>query len=260
MKDGKTDWTSRVDIVNDKWTAPDDIPEYRVQMLKLIIEELEKDPKATIMDCGCGTGLLFKYLPDEYKHRYYGVDFTQEMIDHCKEAYPEHADRFMRMDLTSMEIKELGFFMGKNVYVTQNVIQHILPFQRAMENIVELADVVIMCERTHDLSTCIAGYEPAYRWRFNLKDFYDMLFFFTNEDEYLGDVEIMGQPLTTDNLEKTITIFRVRRNEAWIVSDAEHDFYVEEYFNRKPLIIREHMYKPRKRDKIIKFFKSLNPF
>ena len=90
MKDGITDWTNRAKLVNDYWTAPKDIPEYRVQMLKLIVEELEMNPTATIMDCGCGTGLTFKYLPDEYKDRYYGVDFTQEMVDYCKENYPEY--------------------------------------------------------------------------------------------------------------------------------------------------------------------------
>jgi len=260
VEDGVTSWTDRSKLVHDYWTNPESIPDYRMQMIGFIVEELERNPKATIMDCGCGTGLLYHYLPDEYKSRYYGADFTQEMIDYCKEAYPESAERFHRVDLTSMTLEEFNFFMGKNVYVTQNVIQHILPFQRAMESIVECADIIIMCERTHDLPTCLAGYEPAYRWRFNLRDYYDLLTFYTSEKEYKGEVEIMGQPLTTDNLEKTVTIFRARKDVSWKVSDAEKDFYVEEYFNRKKMIIREYIYKPRKRDRIIKFLKSLNPF
>ncbi len=257
---GITSWTNKSKFVHGVWTAPKDIPEYRVQMINLIVEELERNPKATIMDCGCGTGLIYKYLPDEYKNRYYGADFTQEMIDYCKEAYPEIEDRFMQLDLTQMSLEQINFFIGKNVYVTQNVIQHILLFQRALNDIIECAETIIMCERTHDLPTCIAGYEPAYRWRFNLRDFYDILTSFTEENDYLGEVEIMGQPLTTDNLEKTVTIFRARKDVGWKVSDAEYDFYVEEYFGRRKTIIREYIYKPRKRDRIIKFFKSLNPF
>lgn len=259
-KDGITSWTNKSKFVHGVWTTPEDIPEYRVRMIQLIVEELDKDHKATIMDCGCGTGLIYKYLPDEYKSRYYGADFTQEMIDYCKEEYPESAERFMRVDLTSMSLEEFNFFMGKNVYVTQNVIQHILPFQMAMKNIIACADTIIMCERTHDLPTCLAGYEPAYRWRFNLRDFFDLLMFFTRENEYKGDVEIMGQPLTTENLAKAVTIFRARKHVEWLISPDEVDFYVDEYFGRKKMIIREYIPKPRKRDRIIKFFKSLNPF
>lgn len=260
MKEERTDWSKRPEELEHYWLNNPVLPDYRIQMLMLIEEELRNNPESTIMDCGCGTGLMFEYLDDEFKDRYYGCDFTQDMIDYCKVNYPAYADRFMRLDLTQMSLEQTRFFIGKNVYVTQNVIQHILVFQRALNDIVECADTIIMCERTHDLPTCLAGYEPAYRWRFNLRDFYDILTFFTYENEYKGAVEIMGQPLTTDKLEKAVTIFRARRLIEWKVSDAEKDFYVEEYFNRKKMVIREYIYKPRKRDIIIKFFKSLNPF
>jgi len=256
----ETDWSTRPTEIEQYWLNNPELPEYRHQMLMLIEEELRNNPKSTIMDCGCGTGLIFEYLADEFKDRYYGCDFTYEMVEYCKEKYPKHADRFMRVDLTSMSLDEFTFFMGKNIYVTQNVIQHILMHQRAIESIAECADTIIMCERTHDLHTCLAGYEPAYRWRFNLKDFYDMLTFFTNEMQYLGDVEIMGQPLTTDKLEKAVTIFRVRRHEPWIVTEDMMMSYNEEYFIRKKMMVKEYIPKPRKRDRIIKFFKSLNPF
>lgn len=259
MMNEQTAWSKRPEELDHYWLNNPELPDYRYQMLLLIEKELRENPKSTIMDCGCGTGLIFEYLDDELKDRYYGCDFTHEMIEYCKHKYPAHADRFMRVDLTSMSLEEFNFFMGKNVYVTQNVIQHILLYQRAIESIVECADTIIMCERTHDMPTCIAGYEPAYRWRFNVLDLYDTLKFFTKEREYKGDVEIMGQPLTTDKDVKAVTIFRVRKHVEWKVSDAEHDFYVEEYFPRQKTMIREFGIRPRKRDIIIRFLKNLLP-
>ena len=255
--EGITSWTDRSKFLNDCWTEPASIPEYRLKMIQAIIEELDKDKENTLMDCGCGTGLLFSYLPDEYKDRYYGVDFTQEMIDHCKKEYPNNAHRFRRMDLTILDNNEDGYFTGHSIYVTQNVMQHILLFQEALYNMFYSCDgVILICERTHALNTCIVGYEPAYRWRFNLKDFYDILTFYARYYGYHGDVEILGQPTSTAKREKALTIFRVYRHIPVILSHEILDKYNEDYFTRDRTVIRK--WKPRlsKKQKIINSIKK----
>jgi len=258
MSEGKTSWTNRIKIVNDYWTNPKEIPEYRVKMLEAIIEELNKNKENTLMDCGCGTGLLFEYLPDKYKDRYYGVDFTQEMIDYCKNQYPDYEDRFKRMDLTKINNEDRQFFDAHAIYVTQNVMQHILLFQEALDNIFYSAtNVIILCERTHELNTCIVGYEPAYRWRFNLKDFYDILNFYKTIYDYAGDIEILGQPKTTDDIEKAVTMFRVYRYIPLKLSSDILKEYNDKYFNRVKTVIRKRLPPLSRKQRIINFIKKV---
>ena len=258
MKEGITNWTNRSEIVHGHWTEPEEIPEYRVRMIEEIIRELDKNKAHTIMDCGCGTGLLFKYLPDEYKDRYYGVDFTQEMIEFCHEHYPEHKDRFRRLDLTNPAMIDYDYFHGHAIYVSQNVIQHILLFQEALDNIFYGAEsMVLLCERTHFLASCIVGYEPAFRWRYNVQDFYEILQHFKEKYAYLGPVEILGHPITTNNREKAVTMFRVYREISGELTPDELKEYREKYLIRKRTIIREWKPQPTKWQRVKRFLRSI---
>ena len=257
MNKGITKWTNRSDKLNDYWIAPDSLPEYRTRMIEEIILELDKDKSFTVMDCGCGTGLLFKYLPDKYKNRYYGVDFTQDMIDFCKKEYPEYADRFKQLDLTDIKCEDMEFFNGHNVYATQNVIQHILLFQEALDNIFYACNgTIIMCERTHFLTTCIVYYEPVLRWRFNVQDFYDILTHFAKQYDYQSEVEIIEQPLSHHNREKAVTMFRVRRNDNWKVTHDELEHYITDFFIREKTVIRKWLPRKTKRERIKEYIKN----
>lgn len=198
-------------MLNEFWTSPEEIPEYRQEMIK-IIEAMLGDNDQTLVDCGCGSGLLFRYLPDEIKARYNGIDFTQDMIDFCKREFPKHKKRFNQYDLTKSF--EQDHVPKGDVFVTQNVIQHILLFQEALDMIFLMAqEAVVFCERTHNTNTFLAGYEPAFRWRFNELDFLLILEHYANKWGYEGDVEILAHPKTTKNESDMLTIYRVYRNK-----------------------------------------------
>ena len=50
------------------------------------------EDNASILDIGCGTGNLIKYLKktkDFNEKNYTGIDFSQEMVDYCKLQYPQ---------------------------------------------------------------------------------------------------------------------------------------------------------------------------
>lgn len=231
---GETFWTNRSKQVHGYWTKPETIPEYRKMIISLIGEELKIKPEYTICDCGSGTGLLYEYLPKRYHYNYSGIDFTQEMVDFCREKYPENAEKFNRVDLTLPSNEECTY-LEKDILVTQNVIQHILLFQEALDNIFASArHCVILCERTQQMHTGIAGYDFAYRWRFNVKDFYDILTHFAKKYGYRGEVEIIGQPKTTDNIENAVTVYRVYRDVDRVV---DKDQYVK-YFKRIPMVMK----------------------
>jgi SAM-dependent methyltransferase len=206
----KTFWDGRSEELNTIWEAPEEVPEYRQVMQALITQELKDNPELDLVDCGSGTGLVYRYLPEELKPRYRGFDFTRDMVNYCKEKYPEAQDRFKQVDLTKPRLQSIR----GDLLITQNVIQHILLWQYALDNIFKNArHGVILCERTHRGQTLLAGYEPAYRWRFNIRDFFDVLEYLKNKYNYKGEVEILGHPLTTNEEPNCLTIYRVYRTK-----------------------------------------------
>jgi SAM-dependent methyltransferase len=203
----KTNWSSMVKRLEYVWTRGG-IPEYRLSMIKIIEECLSNNPSWNILDAGCGVGLTFELLSKKYRPRYTGIDFTPEMIEHCKQKYPEFQDSFFNVDIT-----DLSAIPNSDVIITQNVLQHILPYQLAMMNLMHrTSKVLICCERTHDDSTRIYGYDPI-RWRF--KDT-DLIYLFNHVGDKLGfkNAVMVDKPKSTENLSNVLTIYRVERIES----------------------------------------------
>jgi len=217
MSEEKTPWSTKVELLRLMWDRPM-ISEYRFFMLEMIKHYLSFNPEWYVLDAGCGNGLLFKYLPEEFRRRYHGIDFTPEMIEYCKIIYPEYKDQFWICD-----IRNIYNIPYSELVITQNVLQHILVYQRALENLITHTEKIIMlCERTHnDCSIRVGAARPdkgytvlvdrnPERWRFNENDFLDTL-------EYLGKIygfnkpEVIGRPKSTDNLENVLAIYRMKK-------------------------------------------------
>lgn len=43
------------------------------------------EPKAKVLDIGCGSGVMLRFIKDQIE--YYGVDFEESYISHCREKY-----------------------------------------------------------------------------------------------------------------------------------------------------------------------------
>jgi len=220
-----TGWKDRAEELNAIWNSTGKTPEYRAAMVDLILKEIKEDDTLTILDCGMGTGILYDLLPSEVKKNYYGVDFTEDMVKFVLNKYPNSYFRFNQMDLTDTQ-RMSG--VKSDIVVTQNVIQHILLFQQALDNIFDSAShCVLLCERTHKAQTLIYKYEPAVRWRFNINDMYRILTYFADKHGYKGKVEILGHPKTTFDEPNMLTIFRVYRNKSKLATLKLSDFEYE---------------------------------
>ena len=50
-----------------------------------ILEELDKEPFETLLDCGCGTAPMLSLLSERYpERRYTGIDFSTKMLETAK--------------------------------------------------------------------------------------------------------------------------------------------------------------------------------
>ena len=198
-----TPWTGRATFLENVWKQLDKMPQYRNHMRNNIVDVLRGYPDYQILDCGCGTGLTYESLPPEYRHRYTGLDFTQDMVDYCREKHP--GGKFIQADLL-----DHGSYTGADLMITQNVLQHILLWQEAMRGIyAKEPQVIIMCERTHSKPSMIFGYSPAVRWVFNVDDYRKAMEYY-GRDKYTP-VEILGHPRNTKNQPDMLTIYRTRR-------------------------------------------------
>lgn len=199
-----TNWSKIVKKLNYIWTRGG-VPEYRRVMITTIEQYLKDNPNWSILDAGCGTGLLFKLLSDEHKEQYKGIDFTPEMIKHCKQVYSKYADSFSIADITIPE-----HIPKSDMIITQNVIQHILPYQIVMKNIMDKTmKVLICCERTHREGSNIYGYEPI-RWRFKDSDMLS-LFDFIGKEKGFKKSKIIARPKSTEKLSDVLAIYLIEK-------------------------------------------------
>ena len=57
---------------------------------KKIVSLLEINPKSSILDVGCGTGILIENLIDKKYSKIYGIDISQEMVKMAKRKFSKN--------------------------------------------------------------------------------------------------------------------------------------------------------------------------
>lgn len=200
-----THWSDRVLELRKIWLA-NGIPEYRNFMMELICQQLNAHHDWTLLDAGCGNGLVFQILPKKFRSRYTGVDFTPEMVQFCKKRFSSHKAQFRQCSLLSAKLP------AADLIITQNVIQHIPQFHLAMQNIVSKAKKsVLLCERSHQEPTVLAGENP-HRWRFNENEFASLLQQYGDAKGF-GPVKVLGRPKTTEGLKNVVSVYQMGKRE-----------------------------------------------
>lgn len=158
-----TPWSNRVGELDTLWSKPG-CKHYRKKQRDKIVQLMKGGGE--MLDVGCGSGVLYSYLPPEVQKVYTGVDFTPEFIQLCQEKYPEA--QWKIEDARKLSFPDNSYFLVN----TSTVLQHIKEWQQAAREMVRVA-------RRYVVSTCRTWYAPtkvvgktkggAIRRRFNVK-------------------------------------------------------------------------------------------
>ena len=88
------------------------VPGSEIRIFKsgeLLLEELEKEPFDTVLDCGCGTGPAIELLHEKYPEKHFtGLDLTPEMI-HVAQAKNLSNTEFLVGDSENLPFEDDSF-------------------------------------------------------------------------------------------------------------------------------------------------------
>jgi len=161
----KTPWSDRVRQLDTRWRRTG-LNFYR----KEIVKALRKLNPRTILDVGCGSGILYSYLPFYLRKRYTGVDFTEEFITLNRQKYPDAA--WIVADALHLPFNDGTF----ELVTTTTVLQHIENWKEALAEIFRVSSrYALLTERIHEAPTTIVSNQPVLRRRFSWRELFDEL-------------------------------------------------------------------------------------
>jgi SAM-dependent methyltransferase len=130
------------EAINDYWEKSDFEREHRAAVAKLI----QKLGSTTVLDVGCGSGLLYPLLAD--KTRYCGIDSSMEMLRIARKRN-SHA-QFLRADARCLPFRKKSFELVTCV----DMLQHVDNAEAVLSQLSEVAGQhVLVVTWAHDLPT-----------------------------------------------------------------------------------------------------------
>ena len=126
--------------------------------IKYLINHLKKNPNLSLLDIGCATGHLLRYLKlKKVLVDYFGVDISESCIQKAQEIHEKNCFK----KITTQNLAKQ--FDGKNydiVYSRDTVPHQLEPF-KFIKSLIDVAkDTLILRLRTRDLGSTI--YDPEY--------------------------------------------------------------------------------------------------
>jgi len=199
-----TPWTGRAQELDTFWTRSY-VPDYRAKMIHFITKFLREDDGYTVLDAGCGTGITYRLLPFELRERYTGIDFEPEMVAYCRAHYPNGdfrpGDVLVRTNSPSADL-----------VITQNVLQHIVPWQLAAWNLIHKAQKgIIFCERSHRKPTRADRRNHVQNWQFNEQEMVQFLSAIGKRAwNQAQRPRVLARPRDTGNKPGKLTVYGMR--------------------------------------------------
>ena len=90
-------------------------PKYTQEIFRKIISHLDKNKSYSILDFGCGTGLLCKFISENFPNaKIEGIDISSQMIEKAKINCPNC--NFYVGDITSINLPNYDVIVSKDVF------------------------------------------------------------------------------------------------------------------------------------------------
>jgi trans-aconitate methyltransferase len=98
-------------------------PKYTQDIFKKITSHLDKNKSYSILDFGCGTGLLCKFISERFPNaKIEGIDISKQMIEKAKINCPNC--NFYVGDITSINLPNYDVIVSKDVFNHIDDIHH----------------------------------------------------------------------------------------------------------------------------------------
>ena len=91
---------------------------------------------ASILDVGCGTGILLNYIPSRLLRQYKGLDLSLEMIKVARESFPEH--EFIHSDYLKYYDSVTSGSRGFDVIVFNECFHYFVNHQEIIDKSINL--------------------------------------------------------------------------------------------------------------------------
>jgi len=125
---------------------------------KYLINHLKKNPNLSLLDIGCATGQLLRYLKlKKVLVDYFGVDISESCIQKAQEIHEKNCFKKISTQNLAKQFDEKNYDI---VYSRDTVLHQLEPF-KFIKSLIDVAkDTLILRLRTRDLGSTI--YDPEY--------------------------------------------------------------------------------------------------
>ncbi len=113
MNNDKFDIVKFYNDLSESWDKTR--PAYGMEIFKKMTSGMDKDKRYSVLDFGCGTGLLCKYIFDNFSHaKVEGIDISNRMIEKAKSNCPGCS--FYSGDISSIDSGDYDMIISKDVF------------------------------------------------------------------------------------------------------------------------------------------------
>ena len=174
---------------------------------KVILKLLNENNKFSVIDVGCASGYLLRYLKNNIKSfeisNYYGVDLSKAAIDFAKKKYG--SDNFEFLKNEDLKIEKDNLF---NIVYSRDTILHQTKPIKFTEKLIELSrNFVLLRLRTRDIG--VTEYDINYSCQMHYDKFW-MPYIVININELI------------DFFKKNIFVKKIHINKSYIVLGGQN--------------------------------------
>lgn len=216
-------WKERLKSNPENLVCSNDIKLDLLEGNQILNENLKNK---TILEIGCGNGILYRKICKKYKiKKYVGLDFVKELIDVCNKKKRRKNDIFLQQDMTDLSKdtfrQKFDFIITKRS--VQNVISHSLQI-KVIDNLgyfLKKNGKLILIESSQDAQKNINDQRKLLKLKRIYPPFHNL---------FLSDVKIKKYNFKNIKLKKIIPF----ASDYYYITRIIYAYFTKNFLNQKP--------------------------